>query len=157
MEIIILNTKVSVQSQEPVTKGNTSLSNLSNAQVTGNSSFNYLWVLAEATGLNKVTGINYIPAYYEQENMSATRFYKINKLTKAYSLIVKDEAPSDAFGLPRHISVDVDLAENEYIAIAGAMYYSQSNGNSFSYTINKDELKDNQNVNLWYNIEGFIN
>lgn len=153
MEIIITNTKVKIQSLPLVTKGNQSLSSLSSASITGGRYY-VLWGLSSCTGLHRVTGINYVPCYYSTEDQQTTRFYKFNKVTNAYTRIAEYTAQDSELGQVKHLDVDVELAENEYIVLSGAMYYSTSGGNSFSFKISGAVLSDNLTTNLWYNIEG---
>lgn len=154
MEIIILNTRVKVQSLPIVVKGNQSLNSLSGADITGSAEYTSIWVLAACTGLRHVTGINYVPGFYATANQKTTRFYKINKVTHAISLILEYTATDAELNVPKHLDVDLELAENEYIGISGAMYYALTGGSSFLYRQDTEVLTDNQTVNLWYNIEG---
>lgn len=155
MEIIITNTKVKVQSLPLVTKGNQSLNSVSGARVTGSAKFNSIWCLDSCTNLRKIIGINYVPCFYSEETQQTTRFYKINKVTHERSLIAEHTATDAELNIPKHLDVDVELSENEYIGISGAMYYTTSGSNTFSYTVYNDTITDNQTINLWYNIEGF--
>jgi len=155
MEIIITNTKVKFQSLPKVTKGNQSLDSLSEALVTGSAQFNTIWCLSSCTDLRRIVGINYVPGYYQTAEQTTTRFYKINKITHKRTLIAEHTASDAELGQPKHLDVDVELSENEYIGICGVMYYTTSGSNSFLYTVPSDTITDNQTVNLWYNIEGF--
>lgn len=153
MEILITNTKVKVQSLPLITKGNQSLSSLSGADISGSSDFNYVWFLAQCSGLAVVTGINYVPGVYN--DAKTTRFYKINKVTHVQTLIAEYTAQDSELGNPKHLDVNVELSENEYIGMAGTMYYAMTGSNSFSYNVSTDTISDNRTNNLWYNIEGY--
>lgn len=155
MEIIITNTRVKVQSLPLVTKGNQSLSSVSGALITGSAEFNSIWCLNSCTNLRKIVGINYVPCFYQTAEQKTTRFYKINKNTHERVLIAEYTASDEELGTPKHLDVDVELSENEYIGICGAMYYTTSGSNSFFYNVYNGTVSDNQTVNLWYNIEGF--
>lgn len=155
MEIIISNTRVKVQSLPLVFKGNQSLNDLSGASVTGSAEYTSIWTLSACTGLRRVTGINYVPGLYTTANQKTTRVYKINKLTHAISLIIEYTATDAELNIPKHLDIDVELAENEYLGISGAMHYASTGGSSFLYRRDTEELTDNQTVNLWYNIEGY--
>lgn len=155
MEIIISNTRVKVQSLPIVVKGNQSLNSLSGADITGSAGYLSIWTLSACTGLRRVTGINYVPGFYTVASQKTTRIYKINKVTHAISLILEYTATDAELNVPKHLDVDVELGENEYLGIAGAMYYALTGGSSFLYRNDLEELTDNQTVNLWYNIEGY--
>lgn len=148
MEIVLTNTKMVFNALK--TKGTEPL-DITDAS--GSDSYANIWGLNSATGLTKVLRINFVPNI--GNSVDATVIYKFNKSSNTKQQITIFRPTPEQVGTIVHVDLNVDMNEGDYIAICGGFYFKTTGGNSFYTPTNGGAITDNQQILLYYNIEGY--